>query len=87
MLIPTSNLLQDWVPTPLSFMGLQTLGKFFFDYENWKQRQHNMFSSQQNVFSRMQFQEEKSGVASPPHLVLLSLLQKAHWSSVQFANR
>jgi hypothetical protein len=29
MLIPTSNLLQDWVPTPLSFMGLQTLGKSF----------------------------------------------------------
>jgi hypothetical protein len=27
MLIPTSNLLQDWVPTSLSFMGLQTLGK------------------------------------------------------------
>jgi hypothetical protein len=29
MFIPTSNLLQDWVPTSLSFMGLQTLGKFF----------------------------------------------------------
>jgi hypothetical protein len=29
MLIPTSYLLQDWVPTSLSFMGLQTLGKSF----------------------------------------------------------